>query len=171
MAALYGIQKPRNRAFLVLVQTKERSPLFLDECEEEMRELARAALVSVVGVVRSKVQDPSPSHFIRSGKLEQVILEAKQKGANTLLFNVDLSPVQARNLEKEITAVVYDSRKIVEGCLFVCIKGANFDGHQAAAEAARRALLNETCRTLRLPPEKYEQWKVFKYNFDPSMML
>ena len=33
------------------------------------------------------------------------------------------------NLEKEITAVVYDSRKIVEGCLFVCIKGANFDGH------------------------------------------
>ena len=27
------------------------------------------------------------------------------------------------NLEKEITAVVYDSRKIVEGCLFVCIKG------------------------------------------------
>ena len=34
------------------------------------------------------------------------------------------------NLEKEITAVVYDSRKIVEGCLFVCIKGANFDGHQ-----------------------------------------
>lgn len=42
------------------------------------------------------------------------------------------------NLEKEITAVVYDSRKIVEGCLFVCIKGANFDGHQAAAEAAEK---------------------------------
>jgi len=40
------------------------------------------------------------------------------------------------NLEKEVTAVVYDSRKIIEGCLFVCIKGANFDGHQAAAEAA-----------------------------------
>lgn len=30
------------------------------------------------------------------------------------------------NLEKEVTAVVYDSRKIIEGCLFVCIKGANF---------------------------------------------
>ena len=42
------------------------------------------------------------------------------------------------NLEKEITAVVYDSRKIIEGCLFVCIKGANFDGHQAAAEAAEK---------------------------------
>ena len=42
------------------------------------------------------------------------------------------------NLEKEVTAVVYDSRKIIEGCLFVCIKGANFDGHQAAAEAAEK---------------------------------
>ncbi len=38
--------------------------------------------------------------------------------------------------DREITAVVYDSRKVTQGCLFVCIKGANFDGHQFAAEAA-----------------------------------
>ncbi len=31
----------------------------------------------------------------------------------------------------EISAVVYDSRKICDGCIFVCIKGANFDGHDA----------------------------------------
>jgi NDP-sugar pyrophosphorylase family protein len=31
--------------------------------------------------------------------------------------------------DPEITALVYDSRKIVEGCLFVCIKGIRFDGH------------------------------------------
>ena len=36
--------------------------------------------------------------------------------------------------DREITAVVYDSRKVTEGCLFLCIKGANFDGHQFAAE-------------------------------------
>lgn len=48
----------------------------------------------------------------------------------------------------------------------------NSDSHfRAAADAARRALLNPNCRNLRLPPEKYEAWKVFKYNFDPSMML
>ena len=46
------------------------------------------------------------------------------------------------------------------------------DSHfRAAADAARRALLNPNYRTLKLPPEKYESWKVFKYNFDPSMML
>ena len=42
------------------------------------------------------------------------------------------------SLEKEITAVVYDSRKIVENCMFICIEGANFDGHSVAAEAAKK---------------------------------
>lgn len=36
------------------------------------------------------------------------------------------------NIEREITGVVYDSRKVTEGCLFICIKGANFDGHEFA---------------------------------------
>ncbi len=36
--------------------------------------------------------------------------------------------------DREITAVIYDSRKVTEGCLFLCIKGTNFDGHQFASE-------------------------------------
>lgn len=40
--------------------------------------------------------------------------------------------------DTEITELVYDSRKITKGCLFVCIKGANFDGHEFAREAAEK---------------------------------
>lgn len=36
--------------------------------------------------------------------------------------------------EKDISAICYDSRKIVPGALFVCIEGANFDGHSVVAE-------------------------------------
>lgn len=39
-------------------------------------------------------------------------------------------------LNREITGVVYDSRHITKGCLFVCIHGTNFDGHDYAAQAA-----------------------------------
>ncbi len=39
--------------------------------------------------------------------------------------------------DPDITAVVYDSRKVIEGCVFICIKGANFDGHDVAAEAVK----------------------------------
>ena len=42
------------------------------------------------------------------------------------------------NADVELSAVVSDSRKIVKGCLFICIQGINFDGHTAAAEAAQK---------------------------------
>ena len=38
----------------------------------------------------------------------------------------------------DIADVVYDSRKIVPGCLFVCLKGAKADGHRFAAEAEKQ---------------------------------
>jgi len=37
--------------------------------------------------------------------------------------------------EISVSSVVYDSRKITKDCLFICIKGANFDGHDAADSA------------------------------------
>lgn len=57
--------------------------------------------------------------------------------------------------EREITGVVYDSRKVTEGCLFVCIEGANFDGHDAAAEAVSKgAAVLVTRRDVSVPPEQ-----------------
>ena len=52
------------------------------------------------------------------------------------LSNVDYVCVQGI-VVREIGKVVYDSRKIEEGCLFICIPGANFDGHDFAAQAAK----------------------------------
>ena len=56
----------------------------------------------------------------------------------TLLENLEVTALRG-NLEaareQEITALVYDSRKITKDSLFVCIEGANFDGHSAAAQA------------------------------------
>lgn len=39
-------------------------------------------------------------------------------------------------VDKEVGEVVYDSRKIVKDCLFICICGYNTDGHDFAYEAA-----------------------------------
>lgn len=41
-------------------------------------------------------------------------------------------------VECEITDVIYDSRKVTEGCLFVCIPGARADGHKFAADAVQK---------------------------------
>lgn len=54
-----------------------------------------------------------------------------------LLDHVDYKCVQG-SLDCEVTAVINDSRKLVEGCLFLCIKGASFDGHRFAKEAVEK---------------------------------
>ena len=41
-------------------------------------------------------------------------------------------------MDTEISEVVYDSRKVSEGCVFVCIKGAKLDSHEFAFEAAKK---------------------------------
>ncbi len=40
--------------------------------------------------------------------------------------------------DTEITGIVNDSRKVKEGCVFPCIRGAAFDGHKFAAEVAEK---------------------------------
>ncbi len=54
-----------------------------------------------------------------------------------LLERIDYERIQG-TLEREVAQVVYDSRKVSEGCLFLCIKGANFDGHRFAEEVVEK---------------------------------
>ncbi|MCI9525419.1 MAG: UDP-N-acetylmuramoyl-L-alanyl-D-glutamate--2,6-diaminopimelate ligase [Lachnospiraceae bacterium] len=54
-----------------------------------------------------------------------------------LLERLDYTVVQG-STDIEITELVYDSRKVKPGCLFVCIKGTVVDGHTFAGEAAKK---------------------------------
>lgn len=51
-----------------------------------------------------------------------------------LLEDVDYKILNKVN-DGEISALVYDSRQICKDCVFIAIKGANFDGHSAVYEA------------------------------------
>ncbi len=42
---------------------------------------------------------------------------------------------------------------------------------QAAADAARRAVLNPRCQPFRLPQQHYDLWKEIRFNFDPREAL
>lgn len=52
-----------------------------------------------------------------------------------LLEKIEYQCIQG-SMDVTVEQVVYDSRKVSEGCLFICIEGANFDGHEFAAEVA-----------------------------------
>lgn len=53
-----------------------------------------------------------------------------------LLKGIDYECIKG-STDTEVSDVANDSRRVTKGCLFICIKGANFDGHSAAAGAVR----------------------------------
>ena len=55
----------------------------------------------------------------------------------TLLQEIKYDCVQG-SLDKEIRALVYDSRKVQQGSVFVCIRGMNFDGHDYVKEVVSK---------------------------------
>ena len=59
------------------------------------------------------------------------------KKLKDLLEHLDYQCLQGTT-DKEITSVVYDSRKAEPGSLFLCIKGAVSDGHTYAKEVAEK---------------------------------
>ncbi|MCD8130990.1 MAG: UDP-N-acetylmuramoyl-L-alanyl-D-glutamate--2,6-diaminopimelate ligase [Lachnospiraceae bacterium] len=59
------------------------------------------------------------------------------KEVSFLLDGLTFSVLQG-STDVEITDIVNDSRKAVEGCLFFCIVGNNFDGHDMADEVAAK---------------------------------
>jgi len=102
-----------NKACLVVLQTKEKPPGFLDESTAEMRELARAALLKVQSIVHAHVNFPNARYFIGKGKLEQIVVKAAADEANLLVFNVDLSPAQIANIEKLTKLRVIDRTALI----------------------------------------------------------
>jgi len=54
-----------------------------------------------------------------------------------LLQKIEYQCIQG-SPDREVEQVVYDSRKVSEGCLFICIEGANFDGHEFASDVVAK---------------------------------
>lgn len=56
---------------------------------------------------------------------------------SSLLKNLQYE-CSSENTDIEVSAVVYDSRKVTKDSLFICIEGANFDGHQYVEEVIQK---------------------------------
>lgn len=48
---------------------------------------------------------------------------------------IDIKYTDQNNTNPEITDIIYDSRKVTNGCVFVCLKGYTSDGHKYAKSA------------------------------------
>ena len=75
---------------------------------EELKNLADACHVEVLGTITQNLQRVNSACYIGTGKVDEVRQLIDQTEANLVIFNDELSPSQIRNLEKELETKVID---------------------------------------------------------------
>jgi len=107
----FGGKREKEGVFLVGFSTAYRAET--EESLDELKSLARSADKVVLDKtiqIRKKID---PRYLIGKGKLEEVILRANQVGAETLIFDVELTPAQARAISEETNMGVMDRTQLI----------------------------------------------------------
>ncbi|MCC6038397.1 MAG: GTPase HflX, partial [Armatimonadetes bacterium] len=85
----------------------------LEEELEELAALADTAGAEVVGVLTQTRKEIDPAYFIGQGKAEELARMCSELSADLVIFNHDLTPAQARNLEKLLNTRVVDRTELI----------------------------------------------------------
>ncbi|HEX6588920.1 MAG TPA: GTPase HflX [Longimicrobiales bacterium] len=111
----YETQERRERAILVGAPTKDVPQREVDEHLEELTRLTDTAGAGVVGAIVQRLDSPHPKFFIGEGKVKQVKEMAEDRKADLIIFDEELSPAQARNLENEMGVRIVDRTELILG--------------------------------------------------------
>lgn len=80
---------------------------------EELEELAKACDMEAVAVTVQKMPTVNKAFYIGTGKVGQVRQLAEESGAGLVIFGDTLSPMQLRNLQKELGMPVMDKTTLI----------------------------------------------------------
>lgn len=83
------------------------------ERAEEFVELVKSAGAEVLATIPARVDVPNPRYYIGTGKAEEVAEAVRALGADLVLVDHLLTPVQERNLEKALSARVVDRAGLI----------------------------------------------------------
>ncbi|MBG9736750.1 GTPase HflX [Paenibacillus alvei] len=84
-----------------------------DYSMEELANLAGACDIQIVGRVTQNLSRLHTSHYIGTGKLQEITMMLNQHEANLVIFNDELSPSQLRNLEADLDCKVVDRTLLI----------------------------------------------------------
>ncbi|MDX2219934.1 MAG: GTPase HflX [Burkholderiales bacterium] len=85
----------------------------IDATIAEARELIATAGAAVKAIVRGRREKPDAALFAGKGKVEEIADAVAESGAKWVVFNHALSPIQIRNLERELHTRVLDRTDLI----------------------------------------------------------
>lgn len=105
-------ERSRKGETALLIQPHAGGPPEPDVLEE-FADLARSAGATVAAMLHARIDRPNAATLFGSGKLEEAKVAADATGADLVLVNHPLSPVQERNLEKALGRRVVDRTGLI----------------------------------------------------------
>lgn len=103
----------REKAVLAVIRQPKKDTVSRPELETELSELTLSAGGVIADIVRGSVDTPVSSTFVGKGKLAEIREKVLEKGAHVIIFNLDLTPAQAHNIESECGARVVDRTGLI----------------------------------------------------------
>jgi hypothetical protein len=86
-------------------------------------------------------------------------------------WNVPAGAKEAEDLVIEVALVMNMDATVREARVVGDARMKSDPFYRAAAESARRAVLNPKCNPLKLPLEKYNEWQQITFTFNPKDMF
>lgn len=112
-ALLDNFGKITERAFLIGAQFKARTAWEIQDSLAELSQLAETAGAEIVGQGYQKLENLHPGTFIGKGKAEEFAEQCKIDKVDTVIFDDELTPGQARNLEKIFECKILDRTSLI----------------------------------------------------------
>src|ERR1039457_2201947 len=107
-------RKPDSRrTILVGVYGREIPREMAEDQLDELERLVETAGGQVVARALQEPRGPDPATYVGSGKVEEIAEAARAQGVGWTVFDDELTPTQARNLEKELPTQVLDRAGVI----------------------------------------------------------
>ena len=106
-----SVPDAKERAYLIGKPTMGEHET--EESLKELAELARSCGVEVVGTTIQRRDHEDPRFVVGKGKLQEIVIDALQKGAGMMVFDMELTPHQVRAVGDFTELKVIDRSQLI----------------------------------------------------------
>lgn len=110
----FSVYELENQEKAILVSVVPRNSNYpIEESLEELKELAKTAGLKVIDTVIQRPKELNPKYLMGSGKAKELMIKALQTGADIIVFDQNLTPVQAESLSELTDLKVIDRTQLI----------------------------------------------------------
>ncbi|MBW6516617.1 MAG: GTPase HflX [Candidatus Cloacimonetes bacterium] len=103
----------KQRVFLIGLYTGKEKREEYERTVDELEHLSKTAGADVLGRFVQHLEKPNPATYIGKGKIAEIKTETKSKDIDTLIFNDNLSPAQAKNIARITNCNIVDRTELI----------------------------------------------------------